>query len=142
MLVAYFIGVIFAASMTPFSYESRKEIGAREKWTCEDCGRRFQDGFMVDASHNCHDRDENYDNPDNGCIQCLHCHLVRHIEIMQDEESDWSVQSVRLIAMRAYNNGLHTYNYSTEETLVNDRNEVIELLESYGLDTDFFLGSR
>lgn len=125
--------------MTPFSLESRKEIGKRERWTCCQCGRSFHEGWMVDASHIDHEHNDSYDDPNNGEIRCLICHLEYHIDLMQQLDNNWSIQSVRLIASRAYQNGLHTYKETTEETLCDDRNEVVTILQNYGLDTDYFL---
>jgi len=128
--------------MTPFSYESRQEIGRREKWQCS-CGRSFRDGWMVQASHYDHDKSsDHYDDPDNGTISCITCHLRNHIELMLEDNCAWSYNSVRLLVLGAWNNGLHTRRYyeSDPDQLERDRYEIIDILDSYGLDKDQFLG--
>jgi len=62
-----------------FSLKTRKEIGKRDKWTCQDCGNKYRDGFMVHASHFNHDRSlPIYDSAENGRIQCVDCHQAFH----------------------------------------------------------------
>ena len=69
----------------PFSYHSFQEIwrraGGRENAKCFYCEVRHIDGFTLDCSHLDHARDENYDNPDRGILECLECHLKRHIHL-------------------------------------------------------------
>lgn len=70
---------VFLLSQFAFSLKTRKEIGKRDHWTCQDCGVQFQDGFMVHASHYNHDRSrEDYDHADSGRIQCVDCHETYH----------------------------------------------------------------
>jgi hypothetical protein len=73
------IGSIYLLSNFAFSLEIRKKIGKRDHWQCQDCGARFSDGIMVHASHYNHDSSSpDYDNPDNGRIQCVDCHQGFH----------------------------------------------------------------
>ena len=67
-----------------FSFSVRKEIGNRVGWECEHCGKSFWDGWLMDASHIDHERNGNYDNPENGECLCLWCHYDYHID-MGDE---------------------------------------------------------
>jgi len=69
----------------PFSYNSFQEIwkraGGRDVASCFTCGVLHKDGFTLDCSHVSHIRDKEYDNPDRGVLECLECHLRRHVSI-------------------------------------------------------------
>jgi len=127
--------------MTPFSYESRQEIGKNEKWQCA-CGRNFASGYMVHASHYDHDRDSGYyDNPENGCIQCVMCHLRTHIELMLEDDNAWSFNSTRLLAMGIWRDGIHTRAYyrGNPEQILEDREELLAIFDEYGLPVETFV---
>lgn len=66
-----------------FSYHSSQEIwrreGGRDLARCYSCGVLYRDGFNLDCSHLDHKRDSDYDNPNNGVLECLKCHLKRHV---------------------------------------------------------------
>lgn len=63
-------------SQLAFSRPVRQEIGERDNWTCQNCGKRFSDGWMVQAAHYDHDkRKSTYDDPNNGRILCTGCHI-------------------------------------------------------------------
>jgi len=70
-----------------FSLKTRKEIGKRDKWTCQADGcddgsgnpKSFQGGWMVHASHKNHNKsDPMYDHQDMGEILCIEHHLAYH----------------------------------------------------------------
>jgi len=66
-----------------FSVGVRKAIGARDKWHCQEegCDASFQNGDMVHAAHNNHDKsDPAYDTVDAGKILCVPHHLKQHQE--------------------------------------------------------------
>lgn len=85
------VGGLFLLSKlanSAFSLKVRKEIGRRDRWTCQDCGVQFKDGYMVHASHYNHDKKlPIYDNIENGRIQCVDCHQAYHEEHVGDEEA-------------------------------------------------------
>lgn len=127
--------------MTPFSYESRQEIGRNERWQCA-CGRGFSSGFMVHASHYDHSRDNDYyDSPENGRIQCVICHLRTHIELMLDDDNAWSFNSTRLLAMGIWKEGIHTRKYyeKNPEQICDDRMELLLVFEEYNLPPETFI---
>lgn len=68
-----------------FSYDTYREIwerdGGRERASCKTCGVKYQDGYNLDCSHLDHQRDKDYDNPNRGILECLRCHLKRHIKL-------------------------------------------------------------
>ncbi len=124
--------------MTPFSVESRKEIGKRDRWTCK-CGRSFQDGWMVHASHYDHERNDHYDCPDNGCVECIADHIRRHIELHQEMDDQWSYNSLRLLASNAVANGMRRRGCNNEDTLAEDREEIERIFNDYDLDLEAFI---
>jgi len=68
-----------------FSYDSYREIwereGGRESASCKTCGVKYKDGYNLDCSHLDHKRDKDYDNPNRGILECLRCHLKRHVKL-------------------------------------------------------------
>lgn len=65
-----------------FPIDIRKAIGRRDRWTCQepDCGKSFQDGWMVQAAHydDSDKEDPGYDDIDNGRILCIDHHRDDH----------------------------------------------------------------
>lgn len=124
--------------MAPFSYESRKEIGKRDGWTCE-CGRSFKDGWMVHASHLDHERNEMYDQPEVGKIECVKCHIARHIEIHLEVDDLWSFNSLRLLTSLAVARGMRKTGCNNEDTLAEDIEDLEMLFNGYDLDLEAFV---
>ncbi len=46
---------------------------------CFTCGRKCADGWNLDASHMDHTKNHDYDDPTRGQLECLWCHLTRHV---------------------------------------------------------------
>ena len=109
-----------------FPVATRKEIGARDHWTCE-CGRAYKDGWMVEAAH--YEGMEGADNPEAGRILCMACHLREHIAM-------GDMQGAGLIAGRIWQNGFHHWQYQRKNpgTLENDRRFLVAGLETMGID--------
>jgi len=82
LLLISVIGGLGLISQAAFSRKIRKQIGKRDNWHCQDegCDKSFQEGTMVHASHYNHKRGRNYDNPENGRIQCVEHHQMYHEE--------------------------------------------------------------
>lgn len=118
--------------MAPFTATEAREIGIRDKWTCK-CGRRFQDGWLVDAAHDDAIHflkfidPQKYHDTNNGEIKCLTCHIEQHANM-----GDW--KSVQKAAQRAWDSGLHTRRFyeSKPEQLREDRIAISELLTNLG----------
>ncbi|MBV6446329.1 MAG: hypothetical protein IFNCLDLE_02621 [Ignavibacteriaceae bacterium] len=88
LLIAGGLFLLAKIATGAFSPKTRKEIGTRDKWTCQDCGVQFRDGWMVHASHYNHDKSlPIYDAAENGRIQCVDCHQAYHEEHVGDEEA-------------------------------------------------------
>ena len=118
---------MFVLPFIAFTTEVRKFIGKRDKWTCQNCGRRFRDGWMVQAAHYNHDRQSvEYNNPDNGRILCLECHLREHLE-----KND--IRSAQLIARHIWNNGFHTTSWTGRRrtNIDRDREKLVSILDEY-----------
>jgi len=68
-----------------FSYKSCREIwkrfGGRELAACASCGVAYKDGYNLDCSHLDHAKGDEYDNPERGILECLRCHLKRHVSL-------------------------------------------------------------
>lgn len=74
---------LLAIAFNAFSKKTRKEIGKRDHWTCQSCGKKFSDGFMVHAAHNSNEHQKSnplYDDPSSGKILCVDCHQKQHEE--------------------------------------------------------------
>lgn len=128
-----------------FSRSVAIEIKERACWQCEVTGKRYEDGWRLDASHKyTHDRnDPRYNDPDNGICLCLEEHLKQHIELYWDsiehgteQYRDWAYHSLRLIARRAYIDGLRSLDHYAEfpSDIIDDRDTVVEILSENGLD--------
>jgi len=130
-----------------FSKAQAVEIGKRDRWRCQiiGCKNRFQDGFLVDIAHIVDGKiDFHGDNSSlqNGKTLCLIHHLDQHLyELHLDNNSSFKFQSVRLIAQRAYRNGLMTARYyqSHPTQIIEDRDKIVELISSYGFNPSDFL---
>jgi len=66
-----------------FSKSVRKQIGRRDKWTCQidSCNKRFQDGWFVQAAHypETHQKTHPlYNDPSSGVILCIDHHQEQH----------------------------------------------------------------
>lgn len=77
-----------------FSTRVRKEIGRRDRWECQwegGCDRSFKDGYMVQAAHYDHDKNNpDYDNPNNGRILCNLHHAKEELE----RGNEWGAQRI------------------------------------------------
>ena len=73
---------LLALSNSAFSIGTRKQMIKRDNGACVDCGKRFDDGWLLDCSHVDHDHSsELYDDVNNGRVQCLDDHLKYHLSI-------------------------------------------------------------
>lgn len=87
-----------------FSQAVRIEIGNRARWTCESCGKKFSQGWMLHMSHNNHDKKRSdYDNPDNGTCLCVTCHQDFHQQYvgsadkigLSESDNDFALDALR-----------------------------------------------
>jgi len=135
--------VAFGMAFTP---AIAKEIGKQHRWTCEQTGRRFQDGWLLDMAHRDHDRSQPYYNePRNGRPLCRTAHLEEHIRRWIGFGDISDKYAVKLLAQRCWGyiddsgnikEGLHTYRVYNRnpEVLDTDRQEVISMFDRYMLD--------
>jgi hypothetical protein len=65
-----------------FTVNSMKRMWARDRGICKTCGKNVESGWNLDASHVDHDKLKfYYDNIGNGKLECLWCHLKRHLAL-------------------------------------------------------------
>lgn len=77
---------LLVISNSAFSFGVRKTIFKHDGGACVDCGKRFDEGWLLDCSHVDHDHSkEIYDDPANGRVQCLDDHLKYHQEVVGDQ---------------------------------------------------------
>lgn len=151
------LGTIFAGLGTAvglgmaFAPEIAKRIGIRDRWTCKVSGRRFQDGWLVDAMHIDHDKSKpHYGYEWNGVIGCRTVHLENHIKQWLGFGYEDDYHAVRLLATRNYGYidesgkvtaGLRTYLVYGEnpELIYEDRLETCNTLRKYELDPADFI---
>jgi hypothetical protein len=96
---------ILAPVALAFLREIAKEIGKRDKWTCQDCGRKWSDGWLVDVAHypDHHRKDDPaYQETTSGRVLCLECHEKEHENLGQPG-------SAQLIENRRKPSEGHTY---------------------------------
>lgn len=74
----YLRGLGFSAEAPDFAFSrsSRREIWKRDQGLCQECGRSHSDGWRMDCAHYDHSRSNpDYDEPYNGRLLCLDCHM-------------------------------------------------------------------
>lgn len=92
--LATVVGVVATVelSKTAFSFSSRQKMFARDKGACVVCGKRFEDGWLLDCAHDDHDHSKDYyDDICNGRVLCLDHHLQQHLR-MGDKNSAYLIQ--------------------------------------------------
>ena len=58
-----------------------KLVGKKRGWKCQRCGRRFSEGYRLEAHHKIPSSLGGADTEENMEILCLPCHALRHREI-------------------------------------------------------------
>lgn len=97
-----FLLFLLRLSLGAFSVFIRKQIGRRDRWTCQEpgCNKSFQTGWMVEAAHypEHHNRsDPIYDTPEAGRILCIRHHQEEHEAgtVLGRKADDWAVERLR-----------------------------------------------
>lgn len=127
---------LFLIGLGAFSNHVRKEIGRRDRWTCQCCGNRFSDGWMVEAAHFDHDKSKPwYNSPENGRIECIRCHSLHHLTNFMGDPNERNEYITEKLVERVMQNGYHTYHYY--ETYPNqldlDRQDFVGMLEQFDI---------
>jgi hypothetical protein len=105
------IGML-AMSVLAFTPDIARKIFERDRGTCQCCGKSFyKDGVMVHASHLNHDRDDYYNDPDNGQIECIRCHLFCDHLPKMDHLGDEHYNAVVFLANQVAREGYHTWEF-------------------------------
>lgn len=88
------VGILHLSRLA-FSFESRQEILARDGYQCTECGSTE----YLEAAHWNHERNDNYDNPENGRTLCTECHLQDHIKRPNNglikRHNKWAIKTMR-----------------------------------------------
>lgn len=117
--------------MSPFSPEIAREIGVKHHWKCEECGKRFQEGWLVDMAHypDKHNKKlPEYNSTESGRPMCLVCHFREHVDM-----GDY--RSASMVATRIYRNGLrHREVYARHpDWKESDWLQFVDYMDSLGL---------
>jgi len=138
------IGALSIIGFGAFSKLSRKEIFSRDRATCQCCEGNFhKDGLMMHCAHFDHypDDPDFYNDPDNGQLLCIRCHLFNdHLPQMDRLGDDHYHASVKL-ATKIYEEGYHTYKWNDAhpEQLAIDRDDLVQTFERFGYNPDDFI---
>lgn len=126
---------LLAIPFLAFSSDVAREIFRRDRGTCQCCGRKFTDGWMLHASHFDHDRSSKYYNSaDNGQMECIPCHLQTHLSQM-DNWGDYHYNSIVQLANLAMKEGFHTWKFYEQfgnEYKDRDREMLAQIFERNG----------
>lgn len=74
-------------SFGAFSKAVRVKMFKRDKATCQRCGRKWDDGWMLHAAHYDHTHGPHYDDIDNGRMLCIDCHRKDHEEGLKNAKT-------------------------------------------------------
>lgn len=100
---------ILATVFSAFTLETRKEIGKRDRWTCQISGKQFKDGWMLQAAHypTLHQKEWD-DNPENGRMLGTEEHIIEEIQRgnIRGAKLLWQNQSVRTTEWIAHKLGI------------------------------------
>lgn len=130
-----------------FTRGIRRKIYERDGGACQISGKRFDEGFLLDAAHVDHDKTSHYYNTvDNGQMEGVREHLfLDHFPRFYCDESFNNWQAVVLLVRRCWRNGYHTEAYYEKQphALDMDRMDLIVSLERNGFPiTDFISPER
>lgn len=93
--------VLFLASRLAFTFRARREMGERDDWTCQETGKQFKDGWMMQAAHY---PDEHQSAPDEdiskGRMLSTEAHILEELRRgnMNGARGLWGDQTIRTYA--------------------------------------------
>lgn len=126
-----------------FTRGAREKMGRRDNWTCQKCGNTFRKGWMMHCAHYPERHTHGVEDPniENGHVLDVRCHLIEHIGMFQEDPSQSTYQSLRLITQLAYNNGYHTWKHYADhpDAIEQDRDQVVQDLADFGLAIGKFI---
>lgn len=67
-----------------FPRHLRKLWGKLRGWKCENCGRRWADGFLLEFHHKLPTSAGGKDTEDNAQLLCIECHYLAHKELERE----------------------------------------------------------
>ncbi len=109
------LALLVLISLGAFTQHQRKDIFKRDGATCQDCGRKWDDGWMLECHHvvplNC----GGSNSASNGILVCRSCHATRHLGLANTAETkkqrDANAMAYRIIKARISEKGLKRYGY-------------------------------
>lgn len=98
-----------------FTKWQRKDIFKRDNAECKKCGRKWDDGYMLECHHviplNC----DGDNSTSNGILVCRTCHATLHRNLAQtaqtEQQRDANASAYRIIKARIEERGLKRYGY-------------------------------
>ena len=88
----------------PFPKWMRMKHGKQVGWKCEVCGRKWEEGWMLEFHHIKPTSWKGEDSFNNIECLCRECHLKAHMRLAKQDKKQWD--SVRLIEARIRREGL------------------------------------
>lgn len=75
-----------------FTVEQRRLAFKRANGRCEDCGKKFTDGWLLHVNHIKPIHDGGKDELSNSSVLCCHCHANHHLRLYQlnGKQADYS----------------------------------------------------
>ena len=80
----------------PFPVEMTKRLGKKRRWTCEVCGRRWVDGFLMEGHHKIPTHQGGQDVEENFQLLCIECHEKAHRELARKDNNSANIILSRL----------------------------------------------
>lgn len=143
------LGALAVLAFSAFTPDIARVIGERDKWTCQcGCGKRFQDGYLMDIAHesnlhyNKHHPD--YNKPESGRCTYVVCHFLQHWDMYLTSGGDRELMWARASAQRIWDRGIRTHKVyiNNPRLFVNDRILFREMLLALEIDVDTFIDAN
>jgi len=98
-----------------FSAVQRKQIFAKHNAACADCGKTWQDGYMLDCHHEVPLGEGGSNSISNGKLLCRLCHLKAHTKLYNEakyeRQKKVNAYAVRKIRETIKEKGLKRYGH-------------------------------
>lgn len=125
-----------------FSIRITKRIWARDGGKCKSCGKNVESGWNLDASHFDHNKlNFYYDNIGNGQLECLWCHLKRHLKLWMAsrKKNNERWESIHRFSVQALEKRILAGDDRWDRVIKREgvrrrKEEIAKLYEEYGFD--------
>lgn len=117
IFLATLVGIVwFFVLFGAFNKTTRKQMFSRDSATCRDCGRKWDDGWMIEMHHILAIFEGGSDHPSNGVSLCRECHYKRHQQLAEKRKREGNKRgaeghttAANQIAYRIRTKGLKRY---------------------------------